>query len=75
MAGSLTDRSIFKAKRAVYEGCDVHLQAGLEIEGDAFIHTALTDEAVSSMHEYVDSSCAQRIAWRERKNALLPPAA
>ena len=55
------------------EGSEVHMQGGLEIEGDAFIHTMLTDEAVAIMQEYVDTDYADRIAWLERKKGLLHP--
>ena len=49
------------------------MQGGLEIEGDAFIHTMLTDEAVAIMEEYVAQPFAERIAWLERKKGLLHP--
>ncbi len=60
-------------KRAVYEGSEVHMQGGLAIEGDAFIHTMLTDEAVEIMDEYAALDHADRIAWLERKKGLLHP--
>jgi len=65
--------AIAETKRAVYEGSEVHMQGGLEIEGDAFIHTMLTDEAVAIMEEYVAQSYEDRIAWLERKKGLLHP--
>jgi hypothetical protein len=49
------------------------MQGGLEIEGDAFIHTMITDEAVAIMEEYVATDYADRIAWLERKKGLLHP--
>jgi hypothetical protein len=49
------------------------LAGGLEIEGDAFIHTMITDEAVEIMQEYVDTPFDERIAWLERKKGLLHP--
>ncbi len=70
---SLSAVAIAEAKRAIYEGSEVHLQAGLEIEGDAFIHTMVTDEAVAIMDEYVALPFDQRTAWLERKKALLHP--
>ena len=70
---TLSPVAIAETKRAVYEGSEVHLQAGLEIEGDAFIHTMLTDEAVAIMQEYVDTPFEQRIAWLERKKGLWHP--
>jgi len=65
--------AIAETKRAVYEGSEVHMQGGLEIEGDAFIHTMLTDEAVEIMEDYVAQPYEDRIAWLERKKGLLHP--
>ena len=65
--------AIAETKRAVYEGSEVHMQGGLEIEGDAFIHTMVTDEAVAIMEEYVAQDFDDRIAWLERKKGLLHP--
>jgi enoyl-CoA hydratase len=65
--------AIAETKRAVYEGSEVHLQGGLEIEGDAFIHTMLTDEAVALMEEYVALPFGDRVGWLERKKGLLHP--
>ena len=65
--------AIAETKRAVYQGSEVHMQGGLEIEGDAFIHTMLTDEAVEIMDEYVAQPFEDRIAWLERKKGLLHP--
>lgn len=65
--------AIAETKRAVYEGSEVHLQGGLEIEGDAFIHTMMTDDAVTIMEEYIAQDYADRIAWLERKKGLLHP--
>lgn len=70
---TLSATAMAEVKRAVYEGAEVHLNAGLEIEGDAFIHTMITDDAVEIMQEYVDTPLDQRIAWLERKTGLLPP--
>ncbi len=69
----LSSVAIAETKRAVYEGSEVHLQAGLEIEGDAFIHTMLTDEAVAIMEAYVAQPMEARVAWLERSRALLHP--
>ncbi len=69
----LSPVAIAETKRAVYEGSEVHLQAGLEIEGDAFIHTMLTDEAVTIMEEYVAQPFEERVKWLERSRALLHP--
>ncbi|MGD9601197.1 MAG: enoyl-CoA hydratase/isomerase family protein [Gammaproteobacteria bacterium] len=69
----LSPVAIAETKRAVYEGSEVHLQGGLEIEGDAFIHTMLTDEAVAIMEEYVAQPFEERVKWLERDRALHHP--
>jgi len=69
----LSPVAIAETKRAVYEGSEVHLQGGLEIEGDAFIHTMLTDEAVAIMEEYVAQPFEERVRWLERTQALHHP--
>ncbi len=69
----LSPVAIAETKRAVYEGSEVHLQAGLEIEGDAFIHTMLTDDAVAIMEAYVAQPFEARVQWLERHRALLHP--
>ena len=70
---TLSAVAIAEIKRSVYEGVEMHLAGGLEIEGDAFIHTMITDEAVDVMQEYVDTPYEDRIAWLERKKGLLHP--
>jgi enoyl-CoA hydratase len=65
--------AIAETKRAVYEGIEVHLQGGLEIEGDAFIHTMVTDAALELMGEYAALPFDQRIAWLERNKGLHHP--
>lgn len=69
----LAPAAIAETKRAVYEGSEIHLQGGLEIEGDAFIHTMLTDEAVTIMEEYVAQPLEERVTWLERHRALWHP--
>ncbi|MBI1817225.1 MAG: hypothetical protein HYR72_19820 [Deltaproteobacteria bacterium] len=57
--------AIAQAKRAIYEGSDTDLTAGLAIEGAAFLETMLTDDAVRAMKTYIDLPFEQRRAWLE----------
>ena len=58
--------AIARAKHAVYLGSDTHLQAGLDIEGSAFLETMLSDDARAAMKAYVALPFEQRRAWIER---------
>jgi enoyl-CoA hydratase len=57
--------AIARAKHAVYLGSDAHLQAGLDIEGSAFLETMLSDDALAAMKAYVALPFEQRRAWIE----------
>jgi hypothetical protein len=52
-------------KRAIYEGADLPLSAGLRIEADACLVARLEPEAVAAMEEYVATPLDQRCAWLE----------
>jgi enoyl-CoA hydratase len=54
------------AKRAVYQGADTTLEAGLGIEGSAFLETMLSDDAVAAMAAYVELPYEKRRDWIER---------
>jgi enoyl-CoA hydratase len=69
---SLPPIAVARAKHAVYGGADTHLQAGLDIEGSAFLETMLSDDAVAAMQEYVRVPYEKRRDWIERP--ALPPA-
>jgi enoyl-CoA hydratase/carnithine racemase len=56
-------------KRAVYQGSELHLEAGLEIEAEAFLATMVTQEARDAMKAYVAVAPAQRRAWLEKRLA------
>jgi enoyl-CoA hydratase len=76
LASELAGRSplaLAEIKRAVYQGSELHLEAGLEIEGDAFLRTMLSDEAVETMREYVALPFEARRDWLERRAALPHP--
>lgn len=72
---ALSPVALAEIKRAVYQGSEVHLEGGLEIEADAFLQTMLSDEAVESMREYVALPFEVRRDWLERKAALVHPRA
>ncbi|HEY2388595.1 MAG TPA: enoyl-CoA hydratase/isomerase family protein [Candidatus Binatia bacterium] len=58
--------ALANAKRAVYAGSDTQLEAGLEIEGAAFLETMLSDDALAAMRAYVAVPLAERRGWIER---------
>jgi enoyl-CoA hydratase/carnithine racemase len=67
---TLSGPALAQIKRAVYEGSDTTLRSGLEIEGETFFETMLTDEAVAAMREYVALPFEERRSWIERKRFL-----
>lgn len=68
---SLSPLAIAEIKRSVYQGSEVHLEAGLEIESEAFLRTMLSDRALEVMREYVALPYEQRRDWLERHTALV----
>lgn len=58
-------RSMAMAKRAVYQGSQVPLAAGLRIEADAFFQTRISDDAIAAMEAYVSVPLEERRAWLE----------
>jgi enoyl-CoA hydratase/carnithine racemase len=75
LAGELATLSpvaLAEIKRAVYQGSEVHLDAGLELEGDAFLRTMLSDEGLAKMRAYLEIPLEERRDWLERRPALEP---
>jgi enoyl-CoA hydratase len=66
--------AVAEIKRAVYQGSEMHLEGGLQIEGEAFVATMLSDEGLETMRRYVALPFAERRAWLERDAALHHPA-
>lgn len=60
---ALPVRSLAMIKRALYEGTDASLAAGLRIEANALYETRLSDDAATKMREYVDLPYEQRRDW------------
>jgi enoyl-CoA hydratase len=58
--------AVAMAKRAVYDGFDTHLQAGLRIEDSAFLETMMSDDGLAAMKAYVAEPYEKRRAWLER---------
>jgi enoyl-CoA hydratase len=58
--------AIARAKRAVYQGSDTHLAAGLEIESENFLETMLSEDALLAMKTYLDLPYEKRRDWLER---------
>lgn len=65
--------ALAQIKRAVYQGSEVHLEAGLEIEIDAFLRTLRSEEAVETMRHYVSLDLEDRRDWLEARPALRHP--
>lgn len=61
--------AVAMAKRAVYDGFDTHLQAGLRIEDSAFLETMMSDDGLAAMKAYVSLPFEKRRAWLERPTA------
>lgn len=55
--------ALAQIKRAVYQGSDVGLDAGLEIESAAFVETLTSPQARGLMEEYVALPVEDRRAW------------
>ena len=64
----LSPVAIAEIKRAVYEGSELHLSAGLRLEAEGFTATMLTDEALASMREYVSQPLEKRRDWLEQRS-------
>ncbi len=76
LASSMAELSpvaMAEIKRAVYQGAEVHLEAGLAIEGEAFMATMFSDEGLAAMQAYVSLPLDQRRDWLERRAALAHP--
>ncbi len=58
--------AVARAKRAVYLGSDTHLQAGLDIEGSAFLETMLSEDGLAAMKTYIALPFEKRRDWIER---------
>ena len=54
-------------RRAVDQGSDLDLEAGLAIEGEAFMVTMASDEGLAAMNEYVALPVEKRRDWLERR--------
>jgi enoyl-CoA hydratase len=69
----LSPVAIAEIKRAVYQGSELHLEGGLEIEDAAFHSTMLSPEALETMREYVAQPFEKRRDWLERHRTLQYP--
>lgn len=64
----LSPVALGQIKRAVYGGIDGPLAAGFEIEGDAFLDTMLSDEAVAAMQRYVETPLEERRGFADAED-------
>jgi len=65
----LSPVAIAEVKRSVYQGSELHLEAGLTIESEAFMATMASDEGLKTMQEYVALPFEKRRDWLERRKA------
>ena len=63
---ALPPKAVARIKHAVYLGSDTNLQAGLDIEGSAFLETMLSDDGLAAMRNYVGIPFEKRREWIER---------
>lgn len=69
----LSPVAVREIKRAVYQGSEVHIDAGLVIESEAFMATMFSEQAVAEMGAYVALPLEKRRDWLERRKATLHP--
>jgi enoyl-CoA hydratase len=69
----LSPVAVAQIKRAVYQGAEVHLEAGLTIEGEAFMTTMFSPEGLAEMKAYVALPLEKRRDWLERRQHTLHP--
>ncbi len=69
----LSPVAVAEIKRSVYQGSELHLEAGLVIEGEAFMNTMASDEGRDTMNAYVALPFEKRRDWLERRAALQHP--
>ncbi|MBM4334334.1 MAG: enoyl-CoA hydratase/isomerase family protein [Deltaproteobacteria bacterium] len=69
----LSPVAVAEIKRSVYQGSELHLEAGLVIEAEAFMTTMRSDEGLAAMNEYVALPLEKRRGWLERRAPLLHP--
>lgn len=62
---ALAPKAVGSIKRAVYEGGNTHLAAGLQIEGAAFLETMLSDDGLAAMRAYLEEPYDKRRDWLE----------
>lgn len=65
--------ALAEIKRAVHQGSDLPLAAGLALESDAFFHVMRSEDARRLMAEYVATPLEKRREWLERHRALRHP--
>jgi enoyl-CoA hydratase len=63
----LSPVAIAEIKRAVYQGVELHLDAGLVVESESFMATMFSDEGLATMREYVALPLEKRRDWLERR--------
>ena len=63
---AMSSVGLARAKRVIYEGSDITLDGGLNIENDAFMDTILSEDAAEVIGQYVGLPLDQRRKWLEK---------
>ena len=69
----LSPVAIAQIKRAVYQGSELHLEAGLTVESEAFMTTMFSEQGLAEMRAYVALPLEKRRDWLERRAELAHP--
>jgi len=63
----LPTTGLARAKRAVYEGFEMHIDSGLNLENAGFMDTILAEETAALAQEYFSLDHDQRRGWFEKR--------
>jgi len=69
----LSPVSVVAAKRSIVRGANLPIEEGLQIEGEEWLKTIVTDEAMRLMRDYVAQPFEKRREWIRAHG--VPPAA
>lgn len=64
---SLPATGLARAKRAIYEGTEMHIDSGLNLENSGFMDTILSEETAALAEEYFSLNYEERRDWFEKK--------
>jgi enoyl-CoA hydratase/carnithine racemase len=62
---TMSSVGLARAKRVIYEGSEISLDGGLDIENDAFLDVMLSEDAGQAVGQYIGMPPEQRREWLE----------